>query len=187
MDLLIILVFISIFALGIFLLYLHRRNSDSKRFNKLTMYRPTTVANYFIENFGDKGELTPMKLLKLTYIAYGFYLALTNGKKRLVDEKPVAWDLGPVFPSLYSDIKRSYDKWNITKPISTNISEIISDQDKVFLGKIWALYGKYNGEYLSALTHEEGTPWSDVYKKHQNMILQDEAIISHYKLKLKTA
>lgn len=150
-------------------------------------YRPTTIANYYIDQYGKHGELTPMKLLKLTYIAYGFYLAITNGEKKLVDENPVAWDLGPVFPSLYSDIKKSYEKWSITKKIPTIISENIEEQDKTFLDRIWGLYGKFNGEYLSALTHEEGTPWSEVFCKGCNSILSDQSILKHYKSKLKVA
>ena len=50
-------------------------------------YNPTTVANYFIDKYAKVGNLTPMKIIKLTYIAYGWYLALTNKEKKLVDEK----------------------------------------------------------------------------------------------------
>jgi uncharacterized phage-associated protein len=150
-------------------------------------YSPTTVANYFIEKHSKDGELTPMKLLKLTYIAYGWYLAITDNKKKLLNEQPVAWDLGPVFPSLYSNIKKSYEKWNITKKIPLSFSENIEEQDKTFLDKIWSLYGKHDGEYLSALTHENGTPWSEVYCKGCNSILEDESIFKHYQSKLKPA
>lgn len=150
-------------------------------------YSPTTIANYFIEKHSKDGELTPMKLLKLTYIAYGWYLAVTNGEKKLLNEQPVAWDLGPVFPSLYSNIKKSYEKWKITKKIPVSFSENIDEQDKTFLNRIWDLYGKHDGEYLSALTHEEGTPWSEVYCKGCNSILTDESILKHYSSKLKPA
>lgn len=59
------------------------------------MYNPITIANYFIKKYQEDDKLTPMKLIKLTYIAYGWYLALRNGEK-LVSEKPQAWDLGPI-------------------------------------------------------------------------------------------
>lgn len=147
-------------------------------------YSPTTIANYYIGKYGKTGELTPMKLLKIIYIAYGWYLAVTDGKKRLTDEHPVAWDMGPVFPSLYTNIKKSYEKWNITTKIPIPFSEEITAQDETFLDKIWSLYGKYNGVYLSALTHEEGTPWKEVYCRGCNFVLKDETIYEHYKEKM---
>lgn len=171
-----------IFLIILFLVTLQKEENK----NVMT-YSPTTVANYFIEKHSKDGELTPMKLLKLTYIAYGWYLALTKGKEKLLNEQPVAWDLGPVFPSLYSNIKKSYEKWNITKKIPTIISENIDVRDKTFLDKIWNIYGMHDGEYLSALTHENGTPWHEVYCKGCNSILSDESILKHYTSKLKPA
>ncbi|WP_347070138.1 type II toxin-antitoxin system antitoxin SocA domain-containing protein [Flavobacterium sp. WV_118_3] len=149
-------------------------------------YNPTTIANYFIERYGKAGELTPMKLLKLTYIAYGWYLAITDGKKRLTNEHPIAWDMGPVFPTLYSNIKKNYKKWNITTTILTALTETITEQDKTFLDKIWSIYGKFDGIYLSALTHQDGTPWRSVYSKGCNIPLKDEDIYRHYKGKMAT-
>lgn len=162
------------------------QNKKTPNINDMS-YSPTTVANYFIEKHAKDGELTPMKLLKLTYIAYGWYLAITKGKEKLLNEQPVAWDLGPVFPSLYSNIKKSYEKWKITKKIPVLISENISERDKKFLDKIWNIYGMHDGEYLSALTHEIGTPWHEVYCQGCNSILTDESVLKHYTSKLKPA
>lgn len=180
-------IFLTVCILAVYLLTLQKEEKQ-KVFNQnvnVMSYRPTTIANYFIEKHSKDGELTPMKLLKLTYIAYGWYLAITEKAKRLVEEQPIAWDLGPVFPSLYGDIKKSYENWNITKKIPTIISENITEEDKSFLNRIWELYGNYDGVYLSALTHEEGTPWSNVYCKGCNSILTDDSIYEHYKAKLK--
>lgn len=148
-------------------------------------YNPTTVANYFIDKYSKTGNLTPMKVIKLTYIAYGWYLALTNGKSRLLDENPIAWDFGPVFPSLYSSIKQ-YKKEKITEKIPNAVKdEKISSEDEKFLDKIWDVYGRFDGIYLSALTHNEGTPWRKVYQKNTNAVISDHDILDHYKTKLK--
>lgn len=148
-------------------------------------YNPTTVANYFIDKFSKKGNLTPMKLIKLTYISYGWYLALTGKKERLIDESPVAWDFGPVFPSLYFSLKK-YGKGEIKEKIPNAVNdEDISIDDKKFLDKIWDLYGRFDGIYLSALTHKEGTPWQKVYCKDCNSVISDEDIYEHYKGKMK--
>jgi uncharacterized phage-associated protein len=150
-------------------------------------YSPTTVANYFIENYADDGELTPMKLLKLTYIAYGWYLAVSEKTRKLLNEQPVAWDYGPVFPSLYSNLKRVGDLKIKDKLPNQSLGEIISEEDKIFLEKIWSIYGKFDGVYLSALTHQEGTPWKEVYCVGCNSILNDDSIYEHYKSKLTPA
>ena len=78
-------------------------------------YKSVTIANYFIENFRSN-DLTPMKLIKLTYLAYCWYLALSN-KDRLINEKAQAWDFGPVFPSLYRELK-SYGRRTINSKIN---------------------------------------------------------------------
>ncbi|MFB9110140.1 Panacea domain-containing protein [Flavobacterium gyeonganense] len=144
-------------------------------------YNPTTVANYFIEKYSKNGDLTPMKIIKLTYIAYGWYLALTDKQQKLIDENPIAWDFGPVFPSLYYSIKQ-YKKEKITEKIpNATKNERISNEDEQFLDKIWEVYGRFDGVYLSALTHIDGTPWQKVYRKDLNAVISDDDIFEHYK------
>ena len=148
-------------------------------------YNLTTIANYFIKKYSDKGNLTPMKLIKLTYISYGWYLALTDKTERLTDELPLAWDFGPVFPSLYESLK-GYGGSVIKEKIPNRVDDdTITADDKKFLDKIWNLYGRYDGVYLSALTHMEGTPWKKVYSKGANAVISDDDIYKHYKEKLK--
>jgi uncharacterized phage-associated protein len=144
-------------------------------------YNPTTVANYFIDKYSKNGNLTPMKVIKLTYVAYGWYLALTDNKSRLIDEAPIAWDFGPVFPSLYYSIKQ-YKKEIIKDKIPNSVNaQEIRKEDKAFLDKIWDIYGRFDGIYLSALTHKEGTPWKKVYRKDCNSVIPDNEIFDHYK------
>ena len=55
------------------------------------------IANYFL----DRGEgedilISPMKVIKLSYLAHGWYLAFTDNNT-LVNEDVEAWDHGPVF------------------------------------------------------------------------------------------
>lgn len=147
-------------------------------------YNPVTVANYFIQEKGKLGKLTPMKLIKLTYLAYGWYLALNNGNQTLINEKPQAWDYGPVFPSLYDSLKR-FGRTEIDSILPYENEEVIESVDAKFLNKIWSLYGKYDGVQLSAMTHSEGTPWRKVYKRGCNYIIPDDAILAHYQPKLK--
>lgn len=149
-------------------------------------YSPTTIANYFIQEKAKFGKLTSMKLIKLVYLAYSWYITLTNGEKRLTEEKSQAWKFGPVFPSLYKVIKQE-GKIVIENPLPNDKEEIISKEDAEFLDKIWDLYGKYDGIQLSAMTHAEGTPWREVYCRDCNSEIPDESIIEHYQPRLKPA
>lgn len=149
-------------------------------------YSPTTIANYYIQEKSKFGILTSMKVIKLVYLAYAWYITLSNGEKRLTGEKSQAWKYGPVFPSLYKIIKQE-GKINIDKPLQNNKEEVITSADAEFLDRIWELYGKYNGVELSAMTHAEGTPWREVYCRDCNSEIPDESIINHYRPKLKTA
>ena len=167
---------VIIFIIGLYLVTLQR--NETFRTEIIMSYSTDTIANYFIKKYGEVGELTPMKLLKLTYISYGWYLE-TYDLKRLVNENPVAWKHGPVFPFLYSKLK-DYGKNFVKEPIGSFKSEEIQNSDAEFLDKVWNIYGGKDGIYLSALTHQEGTPWSKTYPRGENIIISDELIKEHY-------
>ena len=62
--------------------------------------RARAVANEFIHLAkADGRSLTPLQLIKLTYIAHGWMLTL-YGRPLIVDEVE-AWKYGPVIPDLY--------------------------------------------------------------------------------------
>ena len=150
------------------------------------MKNPSEIANYFISKYGEADNLTPMKIIKLVYIAYGWYLALTKGK-RLVDEHPQAWNLGPVFPSLYHSLK-NYGNNEVRDLIPTNnlIPASFDKNLKTFLDIIWSAYGKYDGIYLSSITHTQNTPWSQVFPSGFNVEIPDDLITKHYTEKLES-
>lgn len=149
-------------------------------------YSSTTIANYFIKKYGESGNITPLKLIKLVYVAYGWYMALKDNAEQLVSEKPQAWERGPVFPNLYHKVK-SFGKSIIKEPINDLIiDKPISEEDSKFLDRIWEIYGKnHDGIYLSAITHTPDTPWSETYPKGYNLEIPDELILAHYKSKIK--
>lgn len=50
-------------------------------------YHSILVANYFIvKAIENNTKLNPLKLIKLVYIAYGWYMTLTDGKNSLMRE-----------------------------------------------------------------------------------------------------
>ena len=68
------------------------------------LYSPSHVANFFFERGERDGiPITPLKLNKLVYIAYGWVAGAIG--QRLFDEEIEAWQHGPVIRSLYDEFK----------------------------------------------------------------------------------
>lgn len=157
------------------------------------MENSLAIANYFVGKSLETGiEMTPMKLVKLTYISHGWHLGLK--KQPLINEATEAWRYGPVVPSVYNKFK-VYGSAQI-KALETNISsKVIEIEDKtlsVFLDEVWNVYKGYNGLQLSTLTHQPNTPWDIVYNQRggkdsdTNMIIPNELIQKHYEQKIVT-
>lgn len=145
------------------------------------MYSPKDIAEYFLSRYSENGNITPMKLIKLVYIAHGWYLGITE--KALIDENPEAWKYGPVIPSLYHQFK-SFGNSAIR---SENKSFSLGDKEtEDFLDRIWKVYGNFDGVQLSAKTHQENSPWSLVWNSIKNndyfsLQIPENFIKEHYK------
>lgn len=151
-----------------------------------------TVANYFIRKSFDTGvELTPMKLLKLVYIAHGWHRGYFSSN--LINDAVQAWRYGPVIPDLYRKIKH-YGRNAIDAPIDNygvpgdgNLGNEYPDaQTPALLDKVWDAYSNCSGVELSAMTHQQGTPWDEVWKSsrgdnYSGAIIPNELIEKHYK------
>lgn len=160
-----------------------------------TVISPIAVANFFIEksiNESD-GTCTPLKILKLTYISHGWYMALFD--KPLLDEKIQAWKYGPVIPTLYYSLK-GFENNVISTPVTYAVGsrsdfkviqpKIIDNPTIEFLDSIWENYKKYNGIELSILTHQKNSPWDITWNKmgaknQKHVIIDNDLIKTHYK------
>lgn len=128
------------------------------------MVKSLSIANYFIKKaMQTAAELTPMKLIKLVYIANGWYLAIK--KEPLIDENVEAWKFGPVVPTVYHEFKRYYKGQIDSLYVDPAGNTPMPDDPEIihFLDRIWEVYGRLNGMQLSALTHQTGTPWFQVW------------------------
>ena len=152
-----------------------------------------SVANFFLDQAEREGiPITPMKLVKLVYIAYGWHLALTG--RRLFDEPIEAWKHGPVVPSLYHEFKdfgnkpidrRSYDLNEETFEFFVPRIDKSRNDTSIVLSKVWASYRHFSGWNLRNLTHEVGSPWSLVYDPNKKYTsLNDDDISAHYKKRI---
>jgi uncharacterized phage-associated protein len=152
-------------------------------------YTPQHIANYVLHRGKKEGiSLSPMKLLKLVYIAYGWNLALTG--KKLFDEPIQAWKHGPVIESLYHEFKHFRSdpitdfaiKFDLDSGDAV-VPEVTKDDldTNLILDKVWASYSKFSGSTLRAKTHEPDTPWSKVYEPGTyGIYLKDDDIAAHY-------
>ena len=154
------------------------------------------VSNFFVQKSFETGiELTPMKLIKLVYVAHGWHLGLY--KKPLIGERIEAWQYGPVIPTIYEYFKY-YGAGQIESLYYESIGdklvapELKEEEKSVFLERIWDVYKNYNGLELSFLTHRTGTPWDKVWNTPNNkgqfgLAIPNEMIATHYASKLKAA
>jgi uncharacterized phage-associated protein len=140
---------------------------ENKTNDSIEKYYPSSIANFFLyQSFDENIPLTPMKLIKLVYIAYGWHLAIYD--KKLFDEKIQAWNYGPVIPSIYHEFKRfgkdqinDYSRSLNEKTGELSLVKVVKDRTEVSktLKIVWEIYKNHSAEQLSELTHETGSPW----------------------------
>lgn len=154
-----------------------------------------SVANAFIKIANETGDtsLTPLKLMKLVYIAHGFGLALLKGDT-LIDprfDKVEAWKLGPVIPSVYHTFKH-YENSTIKETAKNFISEsndgladfceptLEGKDPNAIVSIVWKRYGKQPASKLVEVLHQPGTPWAITYRVGENREIPDELTKLYY-------
>jgi uncharacterized phage-associated protein len=143
------------------------------------MYNSFDIAKAFVSfaKSENKGVDT-MKLLKLTYIAHGYYLGFFG--KPLFESQVEAWKYGPVIPELYHVIKR-FGTGNVDKELLDLYAEHpISEKDLKFLKAVWNFYKNHTGLALSSKTHEKDTPWDKTYTSSRSRKVIENALIETY-------
>lgn len=103
-----------------------------------------------------------MKLQKLTYMSYGWWLAYFD--EPFLNEQPQVWQHGPVFKSLYHAL--STFGWRPIRTVqndnfSTDAPRVGDDDHQIqnLVKWVWNRYGSQDATWLSEKTHERGTPW----------------------------
>ena len=124
-------------------------------------YTPLALANTFVAHHGGVQGISHMKLQKLAFYAYGWWLAYHD--EPILTEAPEVWKFGPVFESLYSAL-RPFGSSPIIQPVAPPFHEapIIPHSDAntlAWVDWVWNRYGHLSALQLSDMTHETGTPW----------------------------
>ena len=122
------------------------------------MYNAIDVAKYFV-NLNK--EFTELQIQKLVYYSYVWYIVKFNDNKnnivnKLFDERPRAWKYGPVFISIYEQMKFC-DKSLVCKAYlkADDVNTKFDDKAEMILSLVYEFYGKYSGNRLSDMTRYE--------------------------------
>lgn len=125
-----------------------------------SMLSVNEVSNWLLQN--SKKEISPKKLQKLLYYAYGWGLVFLNEstsdlKVKLFEADFQAWVHGPVIPEIYNKYRSyGYNPISIDAKETVHVSEDVED----LLNQILEVYGDYNGNELESMTHQE-LPWKN--------------------------
>lgn len=149
----------------------------------MTQHSAVEIANEFLLRRASPTWPQQMQLQKLTYIANGWNLAISNAP--LVDEIPQAWDNGPVYWSLWRHVKDygySGPNCELIGPFGGPVIRAhLSPNETDIINHVWGKYGNLSAAQLSDMTHEPGTPWTTAYmKRGRNSELDIDEIRQHY-------
>ena len=117
-------------------------------------YKALDIANKIISKTDlEHGDtISNLKLQKMLYYQQGFHLAYFGTP--LFDEDIVAWQYGPVVPSVYKEYK-SFE----SNSISTSEECIsLSDDEEELFNNVYEEYNQFSAVALMKMTHEE-SPW----------------------------
>ena len=136
------------------------------------------IANILIQmGIQDGRPLTPLQVVKLTYLCHGWMLGLYH--KPLSAQPAEAWKYGPVIPDVYHEVK-VHGRKPITAPIDFPQAELDSTESDL-VQQVHKAYEDFSGIQLSQITHEPGTPWHKIWNEHgRNTIIPNSLIEEHY-------
>ena len=121
------------------------------------MYGIFDIANEILVLCKKRGiSVSPLKLMKLTYIAFGWFAALRG--ERLFSARIEAWRYGPVMPNLYHVTKR-YGRDPIPERLISDQESLDDREVREFLDEIVQKYGSLSAIQLSNITHLPDSPW----------------------------
>jgi uncharacterized phage-associated protein len=124
------------------------------------MYQINQIADYVILRLSEGGDktLNSLKLQKLLYYIQSWHLAFH--KKPIIQDSFQAWVHGPVNREVFDRFKDRMLFFPIIEDdiLDKEISQKISDEDKLHIDLVLESYSKFSGVELEQMTHGE-EPW----------------------------
>lgn len=153
----------------------------------MSTYSASLVANAFLYKARKTGaSVTHMKLQKLVFFLHAWSLTLKGSS--YVKERPDAWPYGPVFETLYHELK-SFGSSDVDEYLTQMdgaagerkaLIPILTDTE--FWGmveQIWDRYSRFTASQLSTLTHEKGSPWEQT-RSAKAVRIDDNLVRDYY-------
>lgn len=139
-------------------------------------YKALDIANKIISKTDlEHGDtISNLKLQKMMYYQQGFHLAYFGTP--LFDEDIVAWQYGPVVPSVYKEYK-SFE----SNSISTSKEGIsLSDDEEELFNNVYEEYNQFSAVALMKMTHEE-SPWKTT---EINSVISRDKMMAFFKTQI---
>ena len=139
-------------------------------------YKALDIANKIISKTDlEHGDtISNLKLQKMMYYQQGFHLAYFGTP--LFDEDIVAWQYGPVVPSVYKEYK-SFE----SNSISTSKEGIsLSDDEEELFNNVYEEYNQFSAVALMKMTHEE-SPWKTT---EINSVISRDKMAAYFKTQI---
>lgn len=143
------------------------------------MCKAIDVANFFIDiaNSDPDDCITNLRVNKLLYFAQAW--SLVRRGKPLFDEEIQAWKLGPVVPAVYHAFK-DYGRERIDSTDGDYSADVFSNDELELLLDIMREYGQYTSPALVNMTHQQGSPWKNVYVEGQNNTITKDVLKTYF-------
>lgn len=131
-----------------------------------------SIANYIVNNWSDKIEITNLKLNKLVY--YSYVESLRKLGRPLFDDTIEAWQYGPVEPAVYQAFS-SYGRNPIQATSGPAELDAASEQIvRCVMGKL----GSLSAFDLVTMSHKPDGAWASVYSSEKDNAITPEAILA---------
>jgi uncharacterized phage-associated protein len=121
---------------------------------------------------------TPMKILKMTYIAHGHMLG-KHGRP-LLDEQVMAYEFGPVVLCLYNAVRHHRSQPIPSIPEADRWTGQFTENEKDVMQSVVEKYAGFDAITLSAAMHKEGTPWRDTIRFAGYDVPISNDLIAHF-------
>lgn len=130
------------------------------------------VANYIIDNWSDKFEITNLKLNKLVY--YSQVESLRKYNHPLFDDIIEAWQYGPVEPGVY----RAFFSNGRNCIRKSTGSAILDETSKNLIDSVMNRLGMLSAFDLVTLSHKPDGAWASVYSPNMDSPITPEVILA---------
>lgn len=144
------------------------------------MYSASSVAQAFLDLANDEGKkLSNMQLQKLVFFAHGIHLAAEN--EPLIFDDVMAWNFGPVIPTLYQRLKK-FGGNPVTDTIGVSTPVFADPEANEIVHLTWDTFKNYSGARLSEISHAKNSPWDIVFNQQGKKfdLIPDEIVKKYY-------